>query len=64
MFTVTHKHTAAERLLYNADNVVIGGGVALPLTLSLTVGIVGLTLRGEGGGGVRLLGQFFGKKIC
>ena len=62
MFTVTHKHTAAERLLYNADNVVIGGGVALPLTLSLTVGIVGLTLRG--GGGARLLGQFFGKKIC
>ena len=26
-----------------------GDGVALPLTLSLTVGIVGLTLRGGGG---------------
>ena len=36
-----------------------GDGVALPLTLSLTVSIVGLTLRG---GGVRLLGRIFIKK--
>ena len=28
-----------------------GDGVALLLTLSLTVGVVGLTLRGGGGGG-------------
>ena len=42
-----------------------GGGVAFTLSLSLTVAvavgidIVGLTLRG-----VRLLGRFFGHKIC
>ena len=34
-----------------------GDGVALPLTLSLTVGIVGPTLRG-----VRLLGRNLKKK--
>ena len=45
---------------YNADNVVIGGGVALTLSLTLTVavGIVGLTwtLSLRGGGRVCLLG--------
>ena len=40
--------------LYEIVQLRSGDGVALPLTLSLTVGIVGLTLRG-----VRLLGWFF-----
>ena len=35
-----------------------GDGVELPLTLSLTVGVVGLTLRG----GIRLLDQYLKKK--
>ena len=51
---------------YNADNVVIGGGVAL--TLSLTVAMVlalALTLYFTWlWEGVRLLGRFFGQKIC
>ena len=40
-----------------------GDGVALLLTLSLTVGVVGLTLRGGGGGWGRLLGRICIKKI-
>ena len=37
--------------LYEIVQLRSGDGVALPLTLSLTVGAVGLTLRGGGGGG-------------
>ena len=43
--------------LYEIVQLRSGDGVALPLTLSSTVGVVGLTLRG-----VRLLGQIFIKK--
>ena len=43
--------------LYEIVQLWSGDGVALPLTLSLTVGVVGLTLRG-----VRLLGRIFIKK--
>ena len=43
--------------LYEIVQLRSGDGVALPLTLSLTVGVVGLTLRG-----VSLLGQICIKK--
>ena len=52
------------------DNVVIGDGIALTLSLTVAVGIVGLTLRGVAGGGggrggrgVHLLGHFFSQKF-
>ena len=48
--------------LYESVQLRSGDSEALPLTLLLTVGVVGLTLRGAGGGRVRLLGQIFIKK--
>ena len=38
-----------------------GNGVALPLTLSLTISIVG---EGGWGEGVPILGRYLGQKIC
>ena len=52
------------------SDIVIGDGVALPLSLTVDVG-VGVVVDhrrpdvgGGGGGGVRLLGRIFGQKIC
>ena len=47
---------------YNADNVVIGDGVSWTLSLTVAVavavGVVGLMLRGEGGGDCLIWSSF------